>query len=108
MSDINIEEISFQIILHGGDAKSHAMEAIMHAKSGDFQSAEESIEKANDALKEAHRFQTQLIHQEAQGQKTEIKVLLIHAQDHLMNAITVRDLAKEIIDIHRRLPQGNV
>jgi len=100
---MNIEEISFQIILNGGDAKSHAMEAIFHAKDGNFEEAEKSIEASSKALHEAHKSQTTLIQGEARGETAEIKILLIHAQDHLMNAITIHDLAKEIIDIHKRL-----
>jgi len=101
MSGTNVEEISFQIILHGGDARSHAIEAIHHAKSKNLELADESIEKANEALKAAHKYQTELIQGEARGEKADIKILLIHAQDHLMNAMTVRDLAKEIIDVYK-------
>lgn len=101
MSSTNVEEISFQIILHGGDARSHAIEAIHHAKSENLELAEESIKKANSALTAAHKYQTELIQGEARGEKTDIRILLIHAQDHLMNAITVRDLAKEIIDVYK-------
>ena len=101
MSSTNVEEISFQIILHGGDARSHAIEAIHHAKSENLELAEESIKKANSALTAAHKYQTELIQGEVRGEKTDIRILLIHAQDHLMNAITVRDLAKEIIDVYK-------
>ena len=27
---------------------------------------------------------------------------MVHAQDHLMGAITVRDLAREIVELYRR------
>lgn len=103
MSEMNIEEISFHIILNGGDARSHAMEAIAHAKVANFSEAEESIQKANESLNASHHYQTQLIQGEARGEKPDIRILLIHAQDHLMNAMTVRDLAKEIIDVYKRL-----
>ncbi len=100
---MNIEEICFQLILHGGDAKSHAMEAIFHAKDGNFEEAEESLKAASTAIQEAHHQQTSLIQGEARGEKTEIRILLIHAQDHLMNAITINDMAKELVEIHKRL-----
>ncbi|ENA0413451.1 PTS lactose/cellobiose transporter subunit IIA, partial [Listeria monocytogenes] len=38
---------------------------------------------------------------EARGEKAEVSLLLVHAQDHLMNAITFKDLAKEIVDLYR-------
>lgn len=58
---LNIEEISFQIILNGGNARSLAAESINHAKAGEFKLAEQKIEEANEAMTIAHRFQTDLI-----------------------------------------------
>jgi cellobiose PTS system EIIA component len=100
---MNLEEVSFQIILNGGNARSLAMEAINAAKTGDFEQAEQKIEEANEEMIKAHRFQTQLIQGEARGETVEIRLLLIHAQDHLMNAITVIDLAKELIELHKKI-----
>ena len=100
---MNIEEISFQIILYGGNARSLAMEAMEQAKEGAFDEAEQKILEANEEMSKAHRFQTDLIQGEARGEKTEIRLLLIHAQDHLMNAMTVIDLAKEIIALHKKI-----
>ncbi|OUZ16436.1 hypothetical protein A5868_001357, partial [Enterococcus sp. 12F9_DIV0723] len=31
--------------------------------------------------------------------KSNISLLMVHAQDHLMNAITIKDLAIELVDI---------
>ncbi|MEK4826904.1 PTS lactose/cellobiose transporter subunit IIA [Niallia sp. FSL W8-0951] len=101
---MNLEEISFQIILNGGNARGLAMEAINDAKSGDFSLAEQKLDEANEAMRLAHRFQTDLIQGEARGEKFEIRLLLIHAQDHLMNAMTVVDMAKEFIELHKKLP----
>ncbi|PGK51131.1 PTS lactose/cellobiose transporter subunit IIA [Priestia megaterium] len=100
---MNIEEVSFQLILHGGDAKSSAMEALYHAKEGNFEAADESLAKASVSIGEAHKQQTALIQGEARGETVEIRLLLVHAQDHLMNAITTIDLAKEIVELHKRL-----
>jgi PTS system cellobiose-specific IIA component len=43
--------------------------------------------------------QTSLLQEEAQGEKQEISLLLIHAQDHLMNASLAKKLIKEMIDM---------
>ncbi|KYD28868.1 PTS system, cellobiose-specific IIA component [Geobacillus stearothermophilus] len=102
MIKVNLEEISFQIILHGGNARNLAIEAIHHAKNGEFILAEQKIEEAHEEMREAHRFQTELIQGEARGEKIEIRILLVHAQDHLMNAMTVIDLAQEMIDIYKK------
>ena len=91
------------IITHSGDARSSSMEAIGYAKKGDFEMAERCVEEASKKLALAHREQTTLIHAEAQGEKQEVSLLLVHAQDHLMNAMTVKDLANEFIDIYRKM-----
>jgi len=98
----DMETIIFTLITHSGDARSSAMEAISFAKKGEFDQAEESLRNATEKLGEAHKAQTQLIQGEAQGNKTEFSLLLIHAQDHLMNAMTVKDLATEIVELYKR------
>lgn len=96
-----ITEIAFQIILHAGNGRSNAMEAIQAAKEGNFDEADQLIKEANTELSEAHRFQTSLIQDEAKGNGQNVNILLIHSQDHLMTAMTVRDLAIEFIEIYR-------
>ena len=91
------------LIMHGGDAKSSAMEAIYAAKAGSFEDAEQKLKDADAALGNAHKSQTALLTREASGDSVELSLLLIHGQDHLMNAITFKDLAVEIIDLHRKL-----
>lgn len=96
----NLEEVVFQIILHGGNGKSSAMEAIAAAKQGDFSAAREKIQEAGEALNQAHHIQTSLIQGEIRGEKNEISLLMIHAQDHLMNAIMLKDLATEFVELY--------
>ena len=96
-------EIIMDIIVHGGNARSKAMEAIRQAAEGKFEEAKKQVESAEEDLHRAHNVQTSLIQDEANGKKTEISLLMIHAQDHLMNAITVVDMAKEMIRLHEML-----
>lgn len=96
-----ITEIAFQIILYAGDGKSNAMEAIQEAKEGNFKEADRLIEEAGEELSKAHGYQTKLLQEEASGEGATINVILVHSQDHLMTAMTVRDLAIEIIEIYR-------
>lgn len=96
-------EIVMTLIMHGGDARSSAMEAIHAAKNDDFDLAKEKLTRADEAIQQAHSVQTDLLTQEASGQSVEINLLLVHAQDHLMNAITYRDLAEEMIELYKRV-----
>jgi PTS system cellobiose-specific IIA component len=105
------EEIVFQIILHGGNGRSHAMEAIAAAKRGDFAEARKQLQKAAEELHAAHHIQTELIQNEAKGQKENVTLLMVHAQDHLMNAITVKELASEFVELYETLQHkggGNI
>jgi len=99
----NLEEVIFKIILHGGNGRSAAMEAIHAAKQGSFIKAKEKLHKAAAALNEAHHVQNSLIQGEIRGEKMEISLLMIHAQDHLMNAMTVKDFASEIVELYEKL-----
>lgn len=98
-----MEEIILNLIMHSGEARSYAMEAMELAKGGNVEGAKELIQKSNEELGLAHHSQTSLIQGEAGGQKAEFSLLLIHAQDHLMTTMTLKDLANEIIDIYARL-----
>ena len=70
--------------------------------------AEEKLEAADEALGNAHKSQTNLLTQEASGDSVELSLLLVHGQDHLMNAITFKDLARELIDVYRKLDGQDV
>ncbi|WP_232697143.1 PTS lactose/cellobiose transporter subunit IIA [Brevibacillus daliensis] len=100
---MEVADVAFHIILHGGNARSFAMEAISAAKQGELEQARSLIEEAVLELRKAHQIQTNLIQEEAQGNKTELTLLMIHAQDHLMNAMTVKDLAIEFIDMYEMM-----
>ena len=98
---LTLEEISFHIILHAGNARSSAMEALQAAKKNQFDLAGDKMAEAEKEVHQAHHYQTQLLQKEASGDEENPTILLIHAQDHLMNAITVKELAQEIIEIHQ-------
>lgn len=99
---MDYQEIMLKIIVNGGDARSHSMEAIQFAKMGKITEARKAIIKANENLGEAHKVQTHLIQEEAAGNSMEVTLLMVHAQDHLMNAITIKDIAQEFVDMYER------
>lgn len=101
-------EISFQIIMNSGEARSMAMEAIANAKEGKVDEARQLVKDARTEIHKAHKHQTQLIQGEANGQKNEVTVLLIHSQDHLMNGMTVLDMAEQFIDLYEMIHEQNV
>lgn len=100
MDNANVKTI-MELVMHGGNAKGEALKAIKFARKNDFESADKSLGKSNQELNIAHKVQTALLTQEAREEGVAFSLLLVHGQDHLMNAITTRDLAKEIVEILR-------
>ena len=103
-----ILETVMGMIMHGGDEKSSSLEAIQAAKSGDFEGAIDLIESAEEALIKAQKSHSKLLTKEASEDDVELSLLMIHGQDHLMNAITTKDLAIEFIDVYRKFDGQDV
>ncbi|EGF47440.1 PTS system cellobiose-specific transporter subunit IIA [Lacticaseibacillus rhamnosus MTCC 5462] len=40
---------------------------------------------------------------EANGHHQSVSLLMVHGQDHVMTAITFRDLAGEVVDLYKRI-----
>ena len=97
---MDLELIIMNLINYSGEARSLSMEAIQYGKSGDFEKARNNLDNANKSISKAHKSQIELIQSEARVDKQELSLLLVHAQDHLMNAITIRDMAREFIDLY--------
>lgn len=93
--------VVMQLIMAGGNAKSSAFEAIKAAKEGDFTTADAKFKEADGFLGDAHNAQTSMLTDEANGKHATVSLLMVHGQDHVMNAITFRDLAGEIVDLYR-------
>lgn len=98
-----IELLSFQMISFNGSARSCFVEAIMAAKEGDFERAEQLMAEGEEQFVEGHRVHAQLIQKEASGEATTVNLLLIHAEDQMMSAELLKIVAAELIDIHKRI-----
>lgn len=97
----NDEQTIMQIIVNGGDARSKALLAIRKARAKHFDEAASLLKEAKQSMGVAHEVQTELIQAETRGEKTEVSLLMVHAQDHLMNAMTVVDLAVELVEDYK-------
>lgn len=100
MDDIN-DLVSMTIIANSGDARSFAFQALEEAKAGNFEEAEKLIAKSEVSANLAHKAQTELLFKEANGERQDINVLLIHSQDHLMTSMLAYELIKEIILLYK-------
>jgi PTS system cellobiose-specific IIA component len=98
------EDIVVELVVNGGDARSKALEAVMAASTGDYETAEERMKQCSESLQKAHMFQTAMIQQEIAEEKSEpVSLIMVHGQDHLMDAMTVRDMAELMIGMYKKI-----
>lgn len=103
---INAEElemICFEMISAVGSARSTYIEAIQEAKNGNFEKAEVMIEEGGKMFIEGHHAHAKLIQSEAGGEKTELSLILVHAEDQLMSAEAFKIIATELIDVYKKM-----
>lgn len=98
----DMELLCFKIISAVGEAKSDYIAAIEYAKKGEFEKAEEAIKHGEECFVNGHSQHAELIAQEAGGNKVEVCLLLMHAEDQLMAAETTKLLAMEIISLYKK------
>lgn len=103
MSAIDMESIIFELISRGGTAKGMAYEALVAAENGNYEEAENLLKQADEELLAIHNVQTALIQSEAAGEKNEVSILFVHAQDHLMTAIEAKNLIECMIKMHKKI-----
>ena len=98
-----LELVAFEIISNVGMCKSLAMEAIREGRQGNYELAEQKLEEAKQFLLQGHHAHAGLIQKEAAGEKLEFSLIIMHAEDQLISAETIKDLAFEMIEMHKSL-----
>ena len=101
MDNMEYQEVVFGLIVNAGNARSKAMNSIRLAKKGKIEEAKENLKLSEEDLNLAHEIQTKLIQGEAAGEKTELSLLMVHAQDHLMTTILLKDIINNLVDMYR-------
>lgn len=96
-------ELAFNIIVHAGESRSLSSEAMDAAEAYDFNKAEELLEKANQEFLACHEVQTDMLTKEANGEKNNLNIILIHAQDHLTMANMAMRNAKRWVRLNKKL-----
>ncbi|MFK4566835.1 PTS lactose/cellobiose transporter subunit IIA [Enterococcus sp. UD-01] len=97
------EEISFNLISLAGDAMGKLFEANDASLKGDNERYAALMAEATQLMNEAHNEQTKLLVSEAQGTPVAVNVLLIHAQDTLMNTILAETFTKQLAKTNARI-----
>lgn len=92
-----------QMILHSGNARSNAHEAIDKIKGKGFEDAKELLLTAKGELREAQKTHASLLREMASEKDVPINLLLIHAEDHVATSEIVLDMANELFDVYEIL-----
>lgn len=95
----DLELICFQIISHAGTAKSNYIEAMAKAKEGNFKKASDLINEGVEEYRKAHKAHSSLITEEASGNKVDVGLLLMHAEDQLITTEVIKIVAEENIQL---------
>ncbi|MFL0248831.1 PTS lactose/cellobiose transporter subunit IIA [Clostridium neuense] len=105
MTKEELELTTMEIVAYAGDARSKYIEALNAANDKEYDKAEALVKEGNDLITEAHNVQTKMIQMEASGEKIEVGFLVVHAQDHLMTVMLLRDLVKNLINLYKKANQ---
>ncbi|MCI6157003.1 PTS lactose/cellobiose transporter subunit IIA [Peptoniphilaceae bacterium SGI.137] len=105
MSEVNEKdyELIFQIILSAGQARTTAEEAMNKLEEYDFDAFDRLIEQAKTEYIQCHEMQTGMLNKEASGERNEVNIFLVHAQDHITMASLTLDHARRFRKIYEEL-----
>ncbi|MBF1703261.1 MULTISPECIES: PTS cellobiose transporter subunit IIA [Streptococcus] len=107
MNQEELQVAAFEIILHSGTARTIVHEAFADMREGRYDAAAEKLETSNESLLEAHHAQTKLLQDYASGIEIRIEIIMVHAQDHLMTTMTLREVALEMLNLYRKVEETN-
>ncbi|MGI6109470.1 MAG: PTS lactose/cellobiose transporter subunit IIA [Eubacteriaceae bacterium] len=93
-----IDEMSIiNIITSAGESISFMQQSLNETANQNYDEADKLWEKAGESLSAAHNAHTSILQQEAlQNEGASGGSLLVHAQDHLMNAVLCRTLMENL------------
>lgn len=102
MNKEEVAMIGFEVVAFAGEARSKLMEALDEAEQGNFDRADQLVEEAHSSLMEAHKSQTQMLAAEANGENIEVGFIMVHAQDHLMTTMLLKDTMKHLFNFYKK------
>lgn len=105
MNPEEVQVAAFEIILNSGNARTVVHEAFADMRAGNYEAAAAKLEQSNDELLLAHQAQTKLLQEYASGTEIKIEIIMVHAQDHLMTTMTLREVALEMLELYKKVDQ---
>ena len=99
----SMEVASFQLILHSGNARSSAHEALSMIKQNLKPQGLEKLKEAKAELLIAQKEHAQLLRRYANAEEIQVDLLLVHAEDHIASTQVSVELIDEMIQMYERM-----
>ncbi|MDN6195338.1 MAG: PTS cellobiose transporter subunit IIA [Atopostipes suicloacalis] len=103
MESEELQEVAFTIILHSGEARTLVHEAFKDMRESKYEESMEKLDESDEKLVEAHKSQTKLLKEYAGGEEINMEIIMVHAQDHLMSTMTLREVALEMLAFYKKV-----
>ncbi|QGZ97523.1 PTS lactose/cellobiose transporter subunit IIA [Mycoplasma sp. NEAQ87857] len=97
MEKNKIELACFEIIAYSGEAKALFLEAYDCALELNYDLANSKIKEGKTLLNKTHQAHMELLTIEAQEEKSNISLLLVHAEDQFMSAENALIMAEKML-----------
>lgn len=97
----NLSEVAMKIITCAGLAKSNYLMALDDAKKGNREAAMKKLQEGSDVYSKAHHIHSSVLSDEMQKLEPQVSLLLVHAEDQLMSAETIKILVQELIEVYQ-------
>ncbi|WP_241766594.1 PTS lactose/cellobiose transporter subunit IIA [Borrelia coriaceae] len=90
------------VIAYSGEAKSFLREALAEAKVGNYEKSHKIIEDSKLSIVKAYDAHRDIVQYSVMNPEfTKIPFILIHAEDHLMSAVSELSIFEELIDAYK-------
>lgn len=101
MIDIEyVSQISMDVITNSGMAKSCYMEALQQFKQNHNEEGENLLKEGDSYQINAHKAHAEILAKEMSDMESQATMLLIHAEDQLMSAETIKILVEELSEVY--------
>lgn len=97
--ELDLDEIAMEIITNVGTARSMYVEAVEAAKAGNFTEAHDLIREGDECFLNGHHAHSDLVNKPAGTEVLPYLFLMMHAEDQLMSADTLKIICEEFIDL---------
>ena len=100
---MQFENEIFELISHTGEARANIFNSLEEARKKNINKSEEFMKIANEQMVEAHNMQTELIQEDIKSGGIDVSLLMVHAQDQLMTALSEQYLVKKMIEMYETI-----